>query len=169
MVRKQPERKIEVNKHIKYTRKDGTRVEYKRIFIIWEKEHLMGLRLKLYKSISPLGEIILYFKGKKYNYSQVDFYGEKLAMNICNQLAGYYELFDSSFSPILKITATLQGKILERGVGSVREKLSDLKERLNSNDADQTSNSYRFAILQNFNITDVYDGEGSFREFSIRV
>ena len=163
-VRKQPERKIIEEKHIKYTRKDGTRVEYKRLFNIWEKEQMPGARLKLTRSISPLGEIILHFRELKFDGGQLDYYKEKLAMNICNQLAGYYELYHPSFEPIVKITATLEGKVLSRGVGSVRAKLEDLRERLTSGDVDSAS-SYRFASLQNFKITDVYDGEGGFSEY----
>ncbi|MDB5121834.1 MAG: hypothetical protein JWN56_3052 [Sphingobacteriales bacterium] len=165
-VRKQPERKIEVEKHISYTRKDGTKVEYDRIFNIWEKEHIQGPKLKLFTTKSPLGELVLHFGLLKYTDSQVDYYSEKLAMNICNALAGYYELYHPTFIPILKPTSTFSRKVLEKGIGSIKDKLTDIKERLNSGEQlDDAGRSYRFAILQNFKITDIYDGEGGFNEY----
>lgn len=167
LVRKQPERKIEVEKHIKYTRKDGTKVEYDRKFNIWEKEHLPGHQLVLYKATSPQSEIILHFPKFVMNTSDDSYLKEKLAMNICFALGGYYQLYDERFEPVIRTTATLNRKILERGIGNVSDKLEDIKERLSDGafERDDSGNSYRFAVLQDFNITDIYDGIGGFNEY----
>ena len=166
-VRKQPERKVEVEKHIKYTRKDGTKVEYDRKFIVWEKEHIPGYKLELYKSISPQNEVVLHFPKFVMAISDDSYSKEKLAMNIGFALGGYYQLYNESFEPIIRTTATLDRKILEKGVGNVRDKLQNIRERLSdgSYEKDGEGNSYRFAMLQDFNITDVYDGIGGFNEY----
>lgn len=166
-VRKQPEEKTEELKRIRYTNKSGRKVDFERLYVMWKKELLHNFNLKLYKSKSPQGEIILHFSLFVMENIESHYLKVKSAMNISNLLGGYFQLFNSNFEPIVKKTGTLNRKILEKGIGNVRDKLEDMKETLAKGlfTSDNSGNSYRFAILQDFNITDVFDGLGGFNEY----
>lgn len=86
-------------------------------------------------------------------------------MNIAIVLGGYFEIYNSVFEPIVPITATLGRKILEKGAGNVLDKLREIKENLNVDSDNNSGNSYRFAVLKEHNITDVYNGIGGFNEY----
>lgn len=166
-VRKQPENKEHILKHIKYTRKDGTRVEYDRTFHVWEKELLHKFGLKLYKGVSPQDEIILHFGEMKYYDQPEDLLRAKAAMNIAIILGGYFQIYDQKLEPIMNISGTLNRKILSKGEGSVKSKLEDIRQQIfgGGEVVDKSGDSYRFSILQNYEITDTYDGEGGFNEY----
>lgn len=167
-VRKQPENKHQVLKHIKYTRKDGADIEYDRIFEVWEKELLHEFRLKLYRGVSPQNEIILFFKEMEYNGSDsMALFKAKAAMNLACFLGDHFMLYDEDLNPLLKITSTLDRKLLNKGYGTVSEKLDAIKEEYfgKGTSNNDSGNSYRFSVLKEFNITDVFDGEGGFNEY----
>ncbi|WP_146060584.1 hypothetical protein [Sphingobacterium lactis] len=167
-VRKQPENKKVINKHIEYTRKDGVFIQYDRDFEVWEKELLHKFGLKLKRGTSPQEEVILYFDEMVFDSNDNTLlYKAKSAMNICIILGGYFQIYDDKLEPIMKITATLNRKILSKGTGNVQSKLEDLKKEFFGNGikSDNTGNSYRFSVLQEFNVTDIYNGEGGFNEY----
>lgn len=166
-VRKQPENKEHILKHIKYTRRDGTRVEYDRVFHVWEKELLHKFGLKLYKGLSPQDEVILHLGEMKYYDQPEDLLRAKAAMNIAIVLGGYFQIYNQKLEPIINITGTFDRKVLSRGEGSVENKLDDIKERFfgDGEAVDNSGDSYRFSILKNYEITDIYDGEGGFNEY----
>lgn len=167
-VRKQPENKEQVLKHIKYTRKDGARIEYDRIFEIWEKELLHKFGLKLYRGISPQGEIILHFEEMEYlPHDTMLLLRAKAAMNIAIYLGSYFQIYNEQLEPILPITGTFKRKILSRGMGTVKDKLEDIKKEYfgGGESVDTSGDSYRFSILKEYAITDIYDGEGGFNEY----
>lgn len=167
-VRKQPENKHQVLKHIKYTRKDGANIEYDRIFEVWEKEMLHKFGLKLYRGVSPQNEILLLFKEMEFNSSDsMGLFKAKAAMNMAYFLGGHFQLYDENLNPLLKITSTFDRKLLNKGYGTVSEKLEVIKEEYfgKGTPSDDTGNSYRFSVLKEFNITDIFDGEGGFNEY----
>lgn len=167
-VRKQPEYKKVINKHIEYTRKDGVFIQYDRDFEVWEKELLHKFGLKLKRGTSPQEETILYFDEMVFDSKDhMLLYRAKSAMNICIILGGYFQIYDHKLEPIMKITATLDRKILLKGTGNVKSKLEDLKKEFFTENSklDNSGNSYRFSVLQEFNVTDIYNGEGGFNEY----
>lgn len=167
-VRKQPENKEQVSKHIKYTRKDGRLIEYDRTFDMWEKELLHKFNLKLYKGISPQGENILFFGNMMYDPDdKLGLLKAKAAMNIAIYLGQYFQVYDENLEPILKISGTFSRKVLSKGVGTIKEKLENIKESFfgDGRVEDNSGNSYRFSVLKDYNITEIYDGEGGFNEY----
>lgn len=165
--RKQPPRKVDKDVHIDYVNKHGTRVEFDRTYEVWEKEILHKYRLSLKRARSPQDETILYFPLLKYEDDVAHFSIAKAAMNIAIYLGGYFQIYNNIFEPIMPITATLNKKILEKGTGNVIDKLQEIKEiiELNLTDENNTGNSYRFAVLKEYNITDIYNGIGGFNEY----
>lgn len=167
-VRKQPEIKKVINRHIEYTRKNGGKISYDRDFEVWERQMLHKYNLKLKRGTSPQGEIILYFDPLVFDSTNESYLNmAKSAMNICIILGGYFQLYDYKLEPIVKVTATLDKKILSKGTGSVNSKLEELKKEFfgENSKLDNSGNSYRFSVLQEFKVTDIYDGEGGFNEY----
>lgn len=165
--RKQPPQKIDRKVRIDYVNKFGTRVKYDRIFEVWEKEILHKYRLSLKRVKSPQDETILYFPLFEYKDDEAHFSMAKAAMNIAIYLGGYFQVYNNIFEPIIPITATLGRKILEKGTGNVADKLQEIRAAIESNNAEEvnTGNSYRFSVLKEHNITDVYNGIGGFNEY----
>lgn len=168
-VRKDPEEKETIEKHIDFVNKNGTRVEYDRTYHRWIKVILHQYKLFLKKIKTPQDEVVLYFPLFTYEDNGAHFLRAKAAMNIAIFLGGYYALYDEKFEPLMKITETLKRKILDKGSGgSVIDKLDVIKDLVsNGSDKDgvNVGNSYRFAVLKEFEITDVYNGIGGFNEY----
>jgi hypothetical protein len=167
-VRKQPENKQTVNKHIKYTRKDGRLIEYDRVFEVWEKEMLHKFGLKLYKGRSPQDEVILYFPIMIFDSKdELLLLRAKAAMNIASILGGYFQIYDKNLEPVLKVTGTLNRKILAKGIGGISNKLEQIQKEFfgGNHTTDNSGNSYRFSVLKEYSVTDIYDGEGGFNEY----
>ncbi|MFU1857247.1 hypothetical protein ACK8HY_09540 [Sphingobacterium sp. NGMCC 1.201703] len=167
-VRKQPENKQTVNKHIKYTRKDGRLIEYDRVFEVWEKELLHKFGLILYKGRSPQDEVILHFPKMIFNSNdEMVLLRAKAAMNIASALGGYFQIYNLNLEPVLKVTATFDRKILAKGVGGISNKLEQIQQEFfgGNRTKDNSGNSYRFSVLKDYNVTDIYDGEGGFNEY----
>ena len=167
LVRKQPESKTTKEVHIDYVNRFGTRVEYDRTFDVWEKIILHKYRLSLKRTRSPQGETILFFPQIEYKNDEAHFQLAKAAINIAIYLGGYFQIYNNIFEPIMPITDTLGRKILEKGTGNVFDKLEHIKASIESNKSEQGNigNSYRFAVLKEYNITDVYNGIGGFNEY----
>lgn len=168
-IRKTPEEKETIEKHIDFVNKNGTHVEYDRTYHRWIKVILHNYKLVLKKAKTPQDETILYFPLFTYENNDAHFLRAKAAMNIAIFLGGYYQVYDEKFEPVVKITETLKRKILDKGSGnSVTEKLDVIKDLVFSDsdkDTEGAGNSYRFAVLKEFEITDVYNGIGGFNEY----
>jgi hypothetical protein len=168
-IRKEPEEKESVITHIDYVNKHGTRVKYDRTYSRWIKVILHKYKLALRKVVTPQNEVILHFPMFLFKNENEHYLYAKAAINISLYLGGYYQIYDKNFEPVVPLTAALQRKILDKGSGrSVEEKLEVLRE-LVFNDSDKndenSGNSYRFAVLKEFKITDVYSGIGGFNEY----
>ncbi|KIA96237.1 hypothetical protein OC25_03945 [Pedobacter kyungheensis] len=167
-VRKQPERKETIEKHIEYySNYHGKIIEYDREFHIWEKEMAHRFELKLYRHMSPQQEMIIHFPLFNMVDDETHFLRAKAAMNICVILGGYYMIYDSKFEPALRITQHLGRKVLQSGIGTMAEKIDEIKDRLIRGDygSDNGGNSYRFAVLEDYNASDIADGIGGFNEY----
>ncbi|WP_343533950.1 hypothetical protein [Pedobacter sp.] len=168
-VRKQPERKETIEKHIEYySHYHGKIISYDREFHVWEKELSHKFELKLYRHISPQGEVIIHFPLFTMVSEENHFLRAKSAMNISVILGQYFQIYNEKFEPVVKITARLNKKILEQGVGRLEDKIEEIKERIVNGDynaTDGSGNSYRFAILQDYSFSDIFDGIGGFNEY----
>jgi hypothetical protein len=147
--------------------KNGTRVVYNRTYEIWEKTILHKFQLSLKRTVSPQNEVILYFPPMEYKNDELHFLMAKASMNIAIYLGGYFQIYNNVFEPIMPITATLNRRILNKGEGNVQVKLKEIKDKMFSDNDDELNdgNSYRFAVLKEYRITDVYDGIGGFNDY----
>lgn len=103
-------------------------IEYDREFHIWEKEMAHRFELKLYRHVSPQQEMIIHFPLFSKIDGEIHFLRAKAAMNICDILGGYYMLYDSKFKPVLRITQHLGRKVLQSGIGTMAEKMEEIKD-----------------------------------------
>jgi hypothetical protein len=168
-IRKQPERKTSVWKHIEYySTKHEKQIAYDREFNIWEKELLHKFDLELSKHITPQGETIFCFPLFKKEDTDIHYLKAGAAMNMAILLGKYFMFYTENLEPIIPVTKVKDSSILPAGqYGSVREKLEVIAENLKlANGAkDNTGNSYRFALLKDHNPDEVTIGLGGFNEY----
>ncbi|MDX3916327.1 MAG: hypothetical protein QHC79_22495 [Pseudosphingobacterium sp.] len=167
-VRKQPEEKITIEKHIKYYHKKWEKIiEYDREYNVWAKTLLHKYNLTLEKAKTPQGETVLHFPIMKMIDNDVLYQKACSAMNLSILLGSYFMLYDSKFEPIIPVTKYEQRKILPPGSYSLAEKLEIIKENLtSSNNVDiSEGNSYRFAVLKQKGVSEVTMGLGGFNEY----
>ncbi|TSD63351.1 hypothetical protein FFF34_017290 [Inquilinus sp. KBS0705] len=168
MVRKQPESKETIWKHIHYYSKRFEKdIDYDREFHIWEKELLHKYNLALETARTPQGEIILHFPAFKMNDSDALYLQAGAAMNMSIALGSYFMIYDSKFEPIVPVTKFEHKKILSSGTLSIAEKLEIIRDEIISQEKGEVSegNSYRFALLKEKEPSDVTMGLGGFHEY----
>lgn len=168
LVRKQPEQKESVWKHIHYySKRFGQNIDYDREFHVWEKTILYKYNLALEVAKTPQDEKVLHFPAFKMENSEDCYLKAGAAMNMSIALGSYFMIYDNKFEPIVPVTKVEHRKILESGNLSVSEKLEIIKEELKTQGTTETSegNSYRFALLKEKKPTDVTIGLGGFNEY----
>lgn len=172
LVRKQPEQKTSVWRHIEYYSERFQRmIDYDREFSIWEKEILHKFNLELTVARTPQGEAIFHFPRFKMENNDNHYHKAGAAMNMSIVLGKFYMLYDTSLEPIIPVTKIEDKSILPAGqYGNVREKLDTVEKNLlaaGGSSQDSRGNSYRFAILKELEPTDVIMGNGGFNEYLI--
>ncbi len=167
--RTDPPHKIEELKHISFYNKKGNYISYDRIFEIWEKELVHKFNLKLYRSVSPQGEIIIHFeKSHYYSNDEQQMLRIRAQINIAQTLGGVFSIYDTDIELIVPVSETLDRDMFKKAEGSVKEKIEIIKEYLaNQNNKDSEANSYRFSVLNEFNITDVKNAKGGFNDYFV--
>lgn len=168
MVRKQPEAKISVWKHIEYYSKRFDKdISYDREFNIWEKEKLHQFELDLKLAKTPQGELVLHFPLFKMIDDKTHFLKAGAAMNMSIVLGHYFMLYDTLFEPIIPVTKFRNKRILSAGARSISEKLQEIEKMLIDNNTGEKAqgNSYRFALLRDKKPNDVTMGTGGFNEY----
>lgn len=167
-VRKQPEKKETIWKHIHYySKRFEKEIDYDREFHIWEKELLYKYNLSLEIAKTPQGEIILHFPVFIMQNSKDLFLKVGASMNMSIAIGSYFLIYDSQFEPIVPVSKIEQKRILPPGKYSVSEKLEFIKKDLFAGGDIEVSegNSYRFALLKEKKITEVTMGLGGFNEY----
>ncbi|MFC4231623.1 hypothetical protein ACFOW1_06965 [Parasediminibacterium paludis] len=168
-IRKQPEHKISVWKHIEYySHHFGRQIMYDREFNIWDKELLYKYDMQLSIAKTPQGETIFYFPQLVMENNENHFFKAGAAMNMAIQLGGYFLFYDMAFEPIIPVTIVKDKSILPSGFnGSVAEKLDVIEQAMNEDNdpKDLHGNSYRFALLKEFAPDDVTMGIGGFNDY----
>jgi hypothetical protein len=169
IVRKQPEHKETIWKHIHYySNRFGRDIDYDRQFHIWEKETLHKYNLTLELALTPQGETILHFPAFIMKDDDNLYMKAGAAMNMAIALGSYFLPYNSKFEPFEPITKFVDKKMLPSGDYSVKEKLEIIQRDLilNRNEGPSSEgNSYRFALLNEKNPTDVTMGLGGFNEY----
>ncbi|RYG17923.1 MAG: hypothetical protein EOO07_10060 [Chitinophagaceae bacterium] len=168
-VRKQPEKKTSIWKHIEYySNKWEKWIEYDREFSIWEKEMLHQFNLELTVRKTPQGETIFTFPKFKMENDAKHFLLAGAAMNMACALSNYFLPYNAKLQPIIPVTKFVDRSLLPSGqnYNSVKDKLDTIEKILNSeNNVESTGNSYRFALLKEKSPTEVTMGTGGFDEY----
>ncbi|WP_126969332.1 hypothetical protein [Gynurincola endophyticus] len=169
LVRKRPERKISIWKHIEYYNSKWERwISYDREFSIWEKSLLHKFNLELSVAKTPQGEIILVFPMLIMQENDQHYLRAGAAMNLAYTLSNYYLMYNVEFEPIIPVTKFKDRSILPAGCSnkSISEKLETIQNRLQGTpEFESTGNSYRFAVLKEQQPNDVTIGTGGFHEY----
>lgn len=168
LVRKQPENKESIWKHIHYYSKRFEKdIDYDREFHVWEKEILHKYNLALEAAKTPQGEMILHFPAFKMEDDENTFSKAGAAMNIAIALGSYFMVYDNNFEPIVPVTKFESRKLLASGNLTIIEKLELIKTELAEHGNLPTSegNSYRFALLKERKPVEVTMGIGGFNEY----
>lgn len=168
IVRKQPERKETIWKHIHfYSKRFGKDIDYDREFHIWEKELLHKYNLALESATTPQGETILHFPAFTMSDDPDLYMKAGAAMNMAIALGSYFLPYNSKFEPFVPITKIENKRILPPGNFTIAEKLEIIKKDLifHNESVISEGNSYRFAVLNEKAPTDVTMGLGGFNEY----
>ena len=167
--RTDPPIKVEELKHISYYTKKGNYISYDRIFEIWKKELVHKFNLKLHRSVSPQGEVIIHFEKLRYHSNNdQQMLMVKAQMNIAQALGGVFSIYDTDLELIVPVSETLDRDMFIKAEGIIKEKIEIIREYLaNQNNKDSEANSYRFSVLNEFNITDVKNAKGGFNDYFI--
>lgn len=168
LVRKQPEAKESIWKHIHYySKRFGKEIDYDRQFHVWEKTMLHKYNLALEVAITPQGETILHFPAFTMQQNEDTYLRAGAAMNMAIALGSYFLPYDHKFEPLVPVTKFEKKQILPPGRYSISEKLEIIDRELVSSVGGEVSegNSYRFAVLKEKNPTDVTMGIGGFNEY----
>jgi hypothetical protein len=168
-VRKQPENKTSIWKHIHfYSKHFGKDIEYDRQFHIWEKEILHKYELELEAAQTPQGETVLHFPMFQMVDSEEHYMKAGAAMNMAIALGTYFMIYDIKFEPIVPVTKFEHKRMLPPGkYGTIEEKLEVIEKAISKNPSEERSigNSYRFAMLKENEPNEVTMGLGGFDEY----
>ncbi|WDF77010.1 hypothetical protein PQ469_24305 [Mucilaginibacter sp. KACC 22773] len=167
-VRKQPESKESIWKHIHYySKRFEKEIDYNREFHIWEKELLHQYHLALEKAETPQKEVILHFPAFKMKDDPALYMKAGAAMNMAIALGAYFMIYDNVFEPIVPVTKIEHKKMLSSGNLTVAQKLELVDKEFVDHDREGSfhGNSYRFAMLKEMEPSDVTIGLGGFDEY----
>lgn len=152
-VRKQPEEKESISKHIDYIRKsDGYRVEYDRTYNIYKKVLLHKYNTGLYFLINEHNQKIVV--SEKLNYSERDsIKGTHIANMFC-EIFNVFEVFDNNLNPAIHFNTKFDEIILPSGNLDNDNNLKDLIEigsRFAKNEDENKAYQKRLQILKEYN------------------
>lgn len=152
-VRKQPEEKEIVSRHIDYIRKsDGYRVEYDRTYNIYKKVLLHKFNTGLYFIVNEHDQKLV--ASEKLNYSQnYSLKGTHIA-NIFNEIFNDFEVFDKDLNPAIHFNTRFEEIILPSGSLKNDDNFNDLIEiggRFAKNEDEHKAYQKRLQILKEYN------------------
>jgi hypothetical protein len=127
--RKQPEKKHEIEKHIDYIRKkDGRRIEYDRVYEVWEKElkHKFNIAFTFKKDVN--GENTVFSPLLVFDNTPVNNMKNTHVMNVFLEVFGFSDLYRPNLSPLVKYEKSFDEEILPPGNLGERENFDALIE-----------------------------------------
>ena len=126
-VRKQPEEKIEIDKHISYTRrKDGVHVEYDRTYNIYKKVLLHLLNISVTFKKDENGVELLLSPPVTFDRTQLGNETCKHVINVFLEIFQDYDLFRENLNPFFKFEKSFDSEILPSGTLSEARTFNDL-------------------------------------------
>lgn len=152
-VRKQPEEKEIVIRHIDYVRKrDRVRVQYDRKYNIYVKELLHRFNTGLYFIVNDHGQKVVV--SEKLNYSTVDSLKGTHIANIFCEIFNDFEVFDGNLNPAIHFNTRFEEIILPSGNLDNDNNLKDLIEiggRFAKNEDEKKAYQKRLQTLKEYN------------------
>ena len=167
-IRKQPESKEKIWKHIHYySKRFDKEIDYDREYNIWEKELVHQFNLTLEKAATPQNELILHFPAFQMADNPLLFLKASAAMNMAIILSDYFMIYDNIFEPIVPVTKVEHKKMLSSGSLTIEQKLELVDKEFVDHDQEGlfVGNSYRFAMLKEKKPSDVTMGLGGFDDY----
>lgn len=126
-VRKQPEEKTEIERHISYTRrKDGARVEYDRVYNIYTKVLLHQFNAPISFERDDNGNELLLSPHMTFDRTQQGNEKCKHIINVFLEVFQDYDLFREDLNPFFKFEKNFDEEILPSGTLSEARTASDL-------------------------------------------
>lgn len=125
-VRSQPEQKHEVEKHIAYTRKDGVRVEYDRIFNIYKKELKHQYNIELTYSKDDEGNELITSPPLVYDGSPDTNEKNTHVINIFLEIFKEYEILRENLEPFIRFERGFDNEMLPAGTLANTTNFDDL-------------------------------------------
>ncbi|WP_321369965.1 hypothetical protein [uncultured Draconibacterium sp.] len=151
-VRKQPEEKETVTRHIDYIRKsDGYRVEYDRTYNVYKKVLLHNYNTGLYFTINEHDQKVVV--SEQLNYSQKDSMKGTHIANIFCEIFNDFEIFDENLNPAIHFNTKFDEVILPSGNLDNENSFKDLVEiggRFTKNEDERKAYQKRLQILKEY-------------------
>lgn len=127
-VRQQPEMKEEILRHIKYTKKNGTRVEFDRIYNMYKKILLDELKVSFHFMKDEDGAEFIVSEVLTFNDEFANCKRNTHIINMFLEVFGGYEIMRENLTYFIKVDAPLNNEILPSGNLSIDRNFSEFIE-----------------------------------------
>lgn len=152
-VRKYPEEKTTKRVHIKYTRKDGTRVEFNRDFNVYVKTLQHKYNAPLYYKINKHGQKVVVSEKLVYDDSPENIQKNTHIMNIFCEIFNDFEVFNLELEPALHFNKRFEEDILPQGIlkdDNIFNELTEFAGRYTKNNDEKKAFQRRLHILKEY-------------------
>ena len=153
-VRKQPEEKHTVIKHISYYRKnDRVHVSYNREFNIYKKIKLHQFEMNLIFAVNQHGQEVVVSEPLTYQNTDTDVLKNTHAANLFNEIFGDFEIFDDKLNPAIHFNTKFDQVILPKGTLSnplTLNEILDIGARFSNNDSANKAFQSRIKTLTRY-------------------
>lgn len=154
-IRKQPEEKETINKHIDYIRrKDGVRISYHRDYYIYKKVLSHKFRIGLNFTTNPHGQKLIVSNELTFSTDDSQLLLNKHTINMFCEIFNDFEVFDKDLNPAIHFNTKFDKVILPPGYlndADSFEQLIKISNRFINNDEDKSKYYRRLKVLQEFN------------------
>ncbi len=151
-VRKFPEEKEIKTVHIRYTRKDGSLIDFYRDFHVYKKEMLHKFEIPIEFKENIHGQKIV-------SSTQLIFLNDEISrrknthvINLFCEMFGEFEVFNAEYEPAIHFNKIFEQELLPKGKLSEEniENLVEISKKYNKNEADHTAFQKRLHVLMEF-------------------
>lgn len=153
-IRKSPPEKTIRRVQIKYTRKDGTKVEYERDFNVYVKElkHKYNISLHYRKNIH--GQNLVVSEKLVYNDTPENIEKNTHIVNIFCEISNDFEIYNANLEPAIHFNKKFEYDILPQGSldnEKTFEELAEFADRYTRNNEENKAFQKRLQVLKEYN------------------
>jgi hypothetical protein len=153
-VRQQPENKITKTVEIKYKKKDGTKVEYKRDFHVYAKELLHQYQIPITFRENIHGQQVVVSPLLAFDNTQSSNMKNTHIINMFCEICNDYEVFTDNLEPAIKFNKRFEDELLPQGKLSEAinfENVANIAHRTIRNEQKAKAFIERLKVIQEFN------------------